>query len=183
MEKLFFKLSRRAFADYLVSINYKDGEVLDAGCGYGFYSEFFGKNYTGIDKDVSAIKRARRLYPEKKFEVMDAADLKFANEKFELIFSNLVFHHVDDTNLTKAMESMSGALKNGGHIFIIDMVLPENFKFLARLFFYLDDGALARTAEGLVELLRGHNLRLENKITRLFLGVRIVVLEYRKNIS
>src|SRR3989344_5611540 len=98
-ERLFFKYWRKYLTRYLESMNSLDGEVLDIGCGYGNYSELFGKKYMGIDKSASTIEKAKKLYPDRIFEIMDATDLKLENNKFGLILSVLTLHHIEDNEV------------------------------------------------------------------------------------
>lgn len=57
------------------------GKVLDVGCGYGRLSEWFD-DYTGIDFSPDFIERARRLYPDKKFEVKNACATDYEDKEF-----------------------------------------------------------------------------------------------------
>src|SRR3989344_5803198 len=131
IEKILFNLWKKGLKKHL-----RDGNVLDIGCGNGFYSKLFNKKYIGIDKDEKAIDRARKLYPEKKFEVMNTTHLNFKDNEFETIFSSLVLHHLSDIDLFKTTKEIKRIIKKDGQIYIIDMVLPEKFKFLAYPLFF-----------------------------------------------
>lgn len=57
--------------------------VLDAGCGYGRLSPIF-ENYTGVDFSSDFIAEAKRLYPEKNFEVQDLRKLPYVDKEFDI---------------------------------------------------------------------------------------------------
>lgn len=64
-------------------------KVLDAGCGYGRMSKYF-TNYTGVDISKTLIKKAKDLYPNKKFIVGDLQKLNFKDKEFDLAFCCVV---------------------------------------------------------------------------------------------
>ena len=62
-----------------------DKKVLDAGCGYGRWSEFFS-NYIGVDLSPDFIEKAKELYPDKEFLVGKLEKLPFKDNEFDLAF-------------------------------------------------------------------------------------------------
>jgi len=169
--RIIFKLWKKTLLGEL-----KNGSALDIGCGYGFYSEIF-KDYTGIDNNPDAILNAKKLYPEKHFEVMDATNLAFKNNKFDIIFSTLVLHHIEKDNLIKTAEEIKRVAKDNGQIYLIDMVLPQKLKFLAYPLFYYDK-AITRTPDELKEILKQGGLIPKKERYQRFLNVGIVTLEF-----
>ena len=160
-------------------MNSLDGEVLDIGCGYGNYSELFGKKYMGIDKSASTIEKAKKLYPDRIFEIMDATDLKLENNKFGLILSVLTLHHIEDNEVIKAAQEMERVLRNNGRILIIDLALPQNLKILAYPTFYID-GAIKRTSAELSGLLIKGGLDLQRQELHRYINVGVSILEFAK---
>lgn len=64
--------------------------VLDVGCAMGFYSGLLaslGYQVTGIDISSTGIRKARELYPDIRFEVMDATNMTFPPSSFDAIFA------------------------------------------------------------------------------------------------
>lgn len=179
-ERVFYLFFKNYVGRYLKSIRYAGGDVLDIGCGYGFYSDIFGKNYVGIDIDADAIDSAWRLYPDKHFEIGDATHLQFENNRFELIISVLVLHHIDDVGLIALASQLKRVLKEGGHVFIVDMVLPKRLAFLARPVFYFDQKAYPRTIERLLELLRDDSVSLEYATMHRFLTIALSIMSFKK---
>ncbi|GEM_PF-2984564 len=188
-EKIFFKLfEKKGLENYLKSIEFssgggsasggKDGRVLDVGCGYGWYSELFPKNYTGIDIDEEKINNARKQHPNVRFEIMSAANLAFSEESFDLSFSIAVLHHLKDEEVIGAFKKMLQATREGGRVLIIDMVLPKKLQWLAKLGFLADKGACQRSFEELLELLMKAGIQPRFKSLSRFLHLGIGVFEF-----
>lgn len=73
--------------------------VLDVGCGTGYGTELLSKSAAsiiGIDISERTIHRNQKRYPNVRFEVMDAHDLKFPNASFDFICSTENFEHLRD---------------------------------------------------------------------------------------
>ena len=74
--------------DYICQIHkkicdyYIKGSVIDVACGYGRMSEWF-QEYVGIDSSKSFIKKARKEYPFKRFEIEDVKDTRFYDKEFD----------------------------------------------------------------------------------------------------
>ena len=75
-------------------------KLLDLGCGYGFYTDYFrsiGAEAVGVDASEKMIEIARERYPLSEFSVMDITmSLPFENQQFDIIFSNQVFMDIED---------------------------------------------------------------------------------------
>lgn len=64
------------------------GTALDVGCGTGAYCTMLkekGFIVTGVDYSENMIKRAKKNDPDNIYYVMDASDLKFPDESFDLV--------------------------------------------------------------------------------------------------
>ena len=94
-------------------------KILDLGCGYGFYTDYFrgiGANAIGVDGSVKMIEIARQRYPLTKFSVMDiTTPLAFANNQFDIVFSNQVFMDVE--NIDFVFSECRRILKTGGILY------------------------------------------------------------------
>lgn len=99
--------------------------VLDLGCGYGYYSDYFagiGANAVGIDGSEKMIEIARERYPNLAFYVADIEKtLPLENESFDIVFSNQVL--MDIGNVDFVFSECKRVLKNGG-IFYFSIVHP-----------------------------------------------------------
>ena len=80
-----------------------DGEkLLDIGCGYGFYTDYFrsiGAEAVGVDGSEKMVATARKRYPSADFLVADITKkLPLENERFDIVFSNQVFMDIEDVD-------------------------------------------------------------------------------------
>ena len=71
-----------------------DTQLLDVGCGNGFFTYYFDQICDTHGIDFSA--RMVELNPVKNKSVMNAEDLKFEDNSFDVIFCHALLHHVDD---------------------------------------------------------------------------------------
>lgn len=74
------------------------GDVLDAGCGMGRYTELVRRSGArAVGLDVSdAVDKAAELWPDCAFVQADIAVMPFASESFELVYSFGALHHLPD---------------------------------------------------------------------------------------
>ncbi|MEK7640511.1 MAG: class I SAM-dependent methyltransferase [Patescibacteria group bacterium] len=175
IENIFFKYQKPRLAEYLQSINFQSGKVLDVGCGYGRYSEMLGDNYIGIDLEKDALELCRKSYPGKTFLEMDATKLNFPDNSFDLVISTLMFHHLTEDQFIQATKEIKRALKPGGRFYLVDIVMPEYLKILGHLAFFLDERAFKRKPDQLVDLLKrgGLSPELKNRNHWPFMSVAI----------
>jgi SAM-dependent methyltransferase len=75
-------------------------DCLDLGCGYGYYSELaasMGARVTAIDRAPLMIDEAkRRTKAAVDYSVVDIEEAEFPPDNFDVVFSNLAFHYIDD---------------------------------------------------------------------------------------
>jgi SAM-dependent methyltransferase len=121
--------------------------VLDAACGPGTNTRFFAHaDYLGIDINGRYLDYARRIYGRR---YLQADLLNYNGEgegRFDFVLVNSFFHHVDDADTRGILMRLRGLTAPGGHIHIVDLVLPESpgiARFLARN----DRGSFARTLD------------------------------------
>jgi SAM-dependent methyltransferase len=94
-------------------------EVLDVGCGTGYGTSLLGRSASravGIDISLGAIKEAYRLYPECELFQMDAEELKFPNESFDVAISTENFEHLP--NQAKHVAELARVIRKNGFAFI-----------------------------------------------------------------
>ena len=88
--------------------------VLDVGCAAGGGAFDFCReanvniNYTGIDISETLINIAGELYPKSQFFMYDGHEITFKENKFDLVFSIGVLHHLHHwRNMIKQMVKCS----------------------------------------------------------------------------
>lgn len=97
--------------------------VLDLGCGDGIFSGLFystkARNVIAIDKDLTAIKHARKYYQKDNvsFERLDIHKLERIRKKFELIVMFAVIEHFTPEEGLKVLNKIGLLLKSGGTFF------------------------------------------------------------------
>ncbi len=141
-------------ARHLVEANVRsDGRlILDSGCGIGNYRESFRGPYVGIDINPRYIDAARKRYPDR-FEVMDCTDLKFPDSSFDEVVTIATTHHLDNDGLARMVQEALRVLRPGGHLHIVDAVLPtSSWALFKQAWFRLDRGAFPRPLSTLVGL-------------------------------
>lgn len=94
-------------------------DVLDVGCGIatdGIRFARAGARYTGVDRSPTALGLARRRFVleqvDGQFVEASATQLPFDDEAFDLVWSNGVIHHIDDSQA--AVDEFSRVLRPGG---------------------------------------------------------------------
>ena len=117
----------------------KDGNsVLDIGCGNGRLYQLFEDlsrqdqvrssefrvqsiDFFGVDISEKLIEIAKEEYPDCQFEVADMTELPFEDEKFDIVFSLVAFHHLPTEDLQlKALNEMKRVLKSKGKIILLN---------------------------------------------------------------
>lgn len=92
----------------------KGSFVVDLGCGNGALTQKLtdkGFRTLGVDASDSMLEKAHKLNPSLNFQKGDACEFKL-DEKADAIFSNAVFHWID--NHDKLVKNISSNIKQGG---------------------------------------------------------------------
>jgi ubiquinone/menaquinone biosynthesis C-methylase UbiE len=82
--------------------NLQGKKILALGCGSGEEIELLrskgaeDKNIIGIDISEKLIQIAKETYVDVDFQAMDMEKLSFENESFDLVYSSLALHYIDD---------------------------------------------------------------------------------------
>jgi ubiquinone/menaquinone biosynthesis C-methylase UbiE len=117
--------------------------LLDVGCGNGFFTYYFDKicDTSGVDYSEKMLQ----INPVKKTFLMDANNLKFENNSFDISFSHGFLHHVD--NMDKVIQEMKrvskkyviilDANRNNPLLFLFSLIVKEERKALKFSLSYL----------------------------------------------
>ena len=94
--------------------------ILDVGCGTGRFSiplsNYFNSKLIGIDpsKNMLTIAKLNQKVDKVKFYEGEAHKINIENEKIDLIFMSMVYHHIKDIEL--AIIEFNRVLKPGGYL-------------------------------------------------------------------
>lgn len=133
---------RRLEGDFSSHLNNVQGaRLLDIGCGHGGLSlSLLGKGaayVAGIDISQTYVDDAIRSagaanYASSSFEflVMDAHNLEFADDHFDMVVGNGILHHLD---LPTCLNEINRVLKPGGFALFIEPLAGNPFLKLFRL--------------------------------------------------
>lgn len=120
---------------------YFKGKILDLGCGVGRTTKYIhdsGFNVIGVEIVGDMVKRAKEIYPGIKFEQGDACELKFTDNKFDIVFFS--FNGLDyifpESKRIIALKEVERVLKKGGY-FIYSSHNPLSLLFRFRPNFIL----------------------------------------------
>ncbi len=102
-------------------------QVLDVACGTGGFTEMLRGSLQsygqiiGIDVREDAVAKANENRPDQsvRFEVMDAAEITFPNDTFDLVSCAFSLHHMPDPQAVLA--EMRRVLKPDGTLLIVEM--------------------------------------------------------------
>jgi len=123
---IFLTARKAVFSD----ITFNPGEkVLFVGCGTGADLEFVplhAVEVTAIDysQDMLNIAKEKFRHPNINFLHMDAQNLKFSDETFDIVIASLLLSVVPDPH--KSMEEIIRVTKTNGSIVIFDKFAPDN---------------------------------------------------------
>ncbi len=91
--------------------------VLDAGCGSGYFVEYFierGGRVTGVDLTEVSVQRMRERFPQSTFEIGDLGTWR-PSRTYDLVSCfDVLFHIVDDAAWERALTNLCDAVAPGG---------------------------------------------------------------------
>ena len=121
--------------------------ILDLGCGTGLFKKYFPVcDYFGIDNNPRYIEYAKEKLPGK-FILGDILDLNkyITNHTFDYIILNGVLHHMDNTNATHLVKTLSSFLNLSGRILVVDHIFSEELNPINKMLLRFDRGSFSRT--------------------------------------
>jgi SAM-dependent methyltransferase len=95
--------------------------ALDVGCGTGVTARMLYLKFAalhGVDSSRGMIERARQLsLPDVSFQISDGGRLPFEKNRFDVVYSMSLFHHVPPEYRLRTLAEMVRVLKPGGWVF------------------------------------------------------------------
>ncbi|WP_455424190.1 class I SAM-dependent methyltransferase [Flavobacterium bizetiae] len=85
--------------------DFKGKSVLDLGCGYGWHciyaKEQGAENVIGVDLSKKMIDKAKENSKQLAIDYyqMPVEDIDFKEEQFDIVFSSLTFHYIENLNV------------------------------------------------------------------------------------
>lgn len=118
--------------------------VLDIACGPGTNANrFLHADYVGVDINDAYIAAARRRKPGRFIAADFTAAAPASLGRFDFILMNSFLHHLDATDAKRVLVAARSLLDAGGHVHLLDLVLPERAS-PARFLALADRGRFAR---------------------------------------
>jgi len=104
--------------DLLGSLRLTNPEILDFGCGTGWFTEQLSHvgRATGLDLSEAAIAYAKATYPHVPFIAANLFELSFPVEQFDVVVSQEVLAHVQDP--VAYLDRIARVLKPNGFLII-----------------------------------------------------------------
>lgn len=126
--------------------------ILDIGCGTGRILDYLPGNisYVGYDISPEYIAAAIAKYGKRgTFYCQDVIDMEpeILENKFDLVISIGVLHHLNDTYARKLITTAHSALVRGGRLITIDPAFAEKQSPIAKWIISLDRGKQVRTPD------------------------------------
>lgn len=106
---------------------FRNSKILEAGCGTGFYTEYFSRNeiaeYFGIDIAEVSVLRLQQRFPKYNFIVGDISAGEFPEiSTFDIVFAaDILFHIVADDLFERAVRNLVSRLRPGGILIVSDL--------------------------------------------------------------
>jgi len=100
--------------------------ILDIGCGHGILARliqilFEAKHTYGIDIAQEAISYAQKTYKTITFKHVDKVGIPFSDNMFDIVYANLVFHHIPQQDHVAYITEINRVLKPGGIAVIVEL--------------------------------------------------------------
>ncbi len=114
-----FSYNRMIFRYSFAKKIFKEGAILDIGCGYGYGLDFFPSHtYYGIDFDKELINANSDHFKRGTFIHMNVPPLNFPDESFENILCAEMIEHVEPLKALTLLKECYRVSKDNGTLFL-----------------------------------------------------------------
>ena len=98
-------------------------EVLDVGCGTGFFTAYYlarGAQLTGVDIAPTSVERLSARHPQARFMLGDVSETRF-DRRYDIVNAfDVLYHITDDARWEAAMRHLADAVARGGLLLLTD---------------------------------------------------------------
>lgn len=107
-------------------------DILDFGCGDGWYVQYFNKHVknrkkiSGLDISPEMVKKAKQLNPKNDIYTSDSGVKQDQNH--DLVYSIATFAHIKDESLLLVMRNIHESLEKKGKFILFEQVAPIGYK-------------------------------------------------------
>jgi 2-polyprenyl-3-methyl-5-hydroxy-6-metoxy-1,4-benzoquinol methylase len=149
-----YRRKRRVLEQVFADVALNGKQVLDVGCGTGFFLDWYrsqGALVDGVDISATAIEALREQFPEAFLARMDfsSPDIHLPRQYDIVNAWDVVYHQTDDESFERFLANCALACKSGGYLICTDgFHLPEP-KFAAEHVRYRNLTAYAPTMRNL----------------------------------
>lgn len=139
MQRRIFEPVQRTVLDMAEEVVPRPGAILDVGCGTGRLlrsasARFPEAQLVGVDPAPEMVRQAELRTGDGSamgFQPASAEELPFPDQRFDLVFSTLTFHHWADQH--EAVAEIARVLAPGGRWLLADFVATGLMRYVRRL--------------------------------------------------
>ena len=150
--------------EYFKGYLQKNQDILVLGCGNGRLLELlkeYQPNYLGVDFSQRLIEQAKQKWPDYNFQIGDALDLSFLNQKFDIVFLIATLHHIPSQKLReKVLRNIYSVLKPGGKLLMTNWNLWQK-RYLKYIIKY-SLMKMSQPSKEIIEGVKARNLDLQD---------------------
>lgn len=101
------------------------GRFLDFGCGDGLSLNLFSRafpraQFSGTDVSKRSLQVAARRVPQADLRAYDGGRLPFDDQSFEVVYTSMVFHHIEPRLHTRTLLELRRVLAPGGRLYVFE---------------------------------------------------------------
>jgi ubiquinone/menaquinone biosynthesis C-methylase UbiE len=168
------KKLRKHVIDLISPLINQSDFILDLCCGTGTLTTMLATSVhsdckiVGIDLSEGQILHAVRKnhFSNLDFKVMDASNLKFASESFNIVLISAALHEMDKALRYRVLQEVHRVLKEEGYLLIFDHHEPSEPKLRIFYNFYL----------GFWEKILSHSFEMQRNILRELKGAKLEII-------
>ena len=169
------KKLRKRVIDIILPLIRRNDSILDLCCGTGTLTTMLAGSVhsdckiVGVDLSEGQIFQAVRKnhFSNLEFKVMDASNLNFANESFNIVLISAALHEMDKLLRSRVLQEVHRVLKKEGYLLIFDHHEPSEPKLRVFYNFYL----------GFWENILSHSSEMQRNILRELIGAKFELID------